>query len=250
LMQERYRETVSLLENLLKDDPSRSEFWFLLSNARLALGEPDRAIVALECARRLKVASDESLATLADLYLNGGQLEEALARYKEAFAGQQPSLNRMLRASKAFILVRDPVRAAVLLEKIHAAAEGEVVELTPDQLHELNRLEARRAHLEGDLDTAARAYQRLIEDDPLDGDILLVLGDLYREKGELEEAMVSYEQASRIPDSKLNALIRRAQLEVERERYGKAVEFLEKAQVVKPQPHVARYLTQVRHLVR
>jgi tetratricopeptide (TPR) repeat protein len=250
LMQERYREAVTLLEDLLEDDPFRSEFWFLLANARLALDEPDRAIIALECTRRLKVASDESLATLADLYLNGGYPEEALSRYREAFAGKEPSIDRMLRAGKAFILTRDPNRAEVLLKRIRDAAGGDGFDLTPDQSRELNRLEAGRSHLEGDIDGALRAYQQLLDDDPLDGEVLLALGDLAREKRDLEEAIIFYEQASRITDTRLNAFIRHAQLEVERGRYGPAVELLEKALRVKPQPHVAGYLEQVRRLVR
>lgn len=250
LMQERYRETVTLLEDLLEDDPFRSEFWFLLANARLALDEPERAIIALECTRWLKVATDESLTTLADLYLNTGELEEALSRYREAFAGRQPSIERMLRASKAFILVGDPERAEVLLKRIRGAAGGDGIELTPKQLRELSRLEAHRAHLVGDLDSAGRAYQRLLDDNPLDGEVLLALGDISREKRDLEEAIIFYEQAGRIADSTVNALIRQAQLEVERGRYGKAVGLLEKAQAVKPQLHVARYLDQVHRLVR
>ncbi len=250
LMQERYREAVSLLEDLLEEDPHRCEFWFLLANARLALDEPDRAIIALECTRRLEVASDEAMATLADLYLNGGYPEEALSRYHEAFAGKDPSIDRMLRAAKAFTLIKDPTRAEVLLKRLRKATGGDGLDLTPDQERELNRLEAGRAHLEGDIDGARRAYQQLLDDDPLDGEVLLALGDLSREKKELEEAIIFYEQASRITDTRLNAFLRHAQLEVERGHYGQAVKLLKKAQLVKPQQHVADYLEQVRRLVR
>jgi len=250
LMQERYREAVPLLEDLLEEDPHRREFWFLLANARLALDEPDRAIIALECTRRLKVASDESLATLADLYLNAGYPEAALSRYHEAFAGKDPSVARMLRAAKAFILIKDPGRAEVLLKRLREATGGDGIELTPDQARELNRLEAGRSHLEGDLDGARRAYQQLLDDNPLDGEVLLALGDLSRDKKEWEEAIIFYEQASRINDTRLNAFLRHGQLEVEREHYGQAVKLLEKAQAVHPQQHVADYLEQVRRLVR
>jgi len=250
MMQERYREAVPLLEDLLEEDPTRCEFWFLLANARLALDEPDRAIIALECTRRLKVASYEAMATLADLYLNGGYPEVALSRYHEAFAGKEPSIHRMLRAAKAFILIKDPSRAEVLLKRLREATGGDGIDFTPDQARELNRLEAGRAHLEGDINGALQAYQQLLDDDPLDGEVLLALGDLSREKKELEEAIIFYEQASRINYTQLNAFLRHAQLEVERGHYGQAVKLLEKAQVVKPQRHVADYLEQVRRLVR
>jgi len=250
LLQKRYLESVTLLEDLLKDNPFNSEFWFLMANARLALDEPEGAIIALECTRRLKIASDESLATLADLYLNAGEPEEALSRYREAFAGQRPSIERMLRAANAFILIGDPDRAEVLLKRIHGAIEEDGIKLQPDQDRELIRLEAHRAHLAGDLDSASRGFHRLLEGDPLDGDALLALADISRKNGLFEEAVILYEQASRVTGARLKALIRQAQLEVEREDYARAVELLVKAQAVKPQPHVASYLNQVRRLVR
>lgn len=250
LMQERYREVVTMLEDLLEDNPFSSEFWFLLANARMALDQPEEAIIALECTRRLKVATDESLSTLADLYLNAGKFEEALSRYQEAFSGQDPSIERLLRAAKAFIMVDDPARARVLLKRIDGAIEEEGIKLTLGQDREVIRLDAHLFRLAGDLDIAARGYHRLLDINPLDGEALLALGDISRENGFFEEALILYEQASRITGISLNALIRQAQLEVERGHYARAVELLEKAQTIKPRPHVARYLTQVRRLVR
>ena len=56
--------------------------------------------------------------------------------------------------------------------------------------------------------------------------------------------------AGRIADKETQALIRQAQIEVGRERYKRAAELLEAAQALKPVPHVARYLEQVRRLAR
>lgn len=250
LMQERFREATTLLEDLLEDNPFSSEFWFLLANARLALDQPKRAIVTLECARRLKLASNEALNTLADLYLNAGRAQEALERYQEAFALNEPSIDRILRAVKAYVMLGDPGRATILLEQIKSAIKKDETKLNPEQSYELNSMEAQCSYLEGDLELAGLKFQELLKKNPLDGEILLALGDISRDKKNSEEAIIFYEQAARISTNRMDALIRQAQLEVELEHYEKSIELLEKAQAIKFQPHVARYLEQVRHLIR
>ncbi len=250
LEQERYREAIRLLEDLVAREPQRSELWLLLANAHLALEKPHQAIVKLECARRLGIASTEALATLGDLYLNCRQPAEALAAYKEAFAGEEPPLDRLLRSVEGFIMLRMPAEADSLLRQARKVAQESPSSFSPDQHRKLLRLEAKQAYLSGDRKTALMAYERLLEENPLDGDALIALGDLYREAGELEEAIIAYERAARIRDRKAQALVRQAQVEVERERYARAVELLEAAQAIDPRPNVARYLHQVRRLVR
>ena len=246
LEQERTSEAIRLLENLVEREPQRAELWLLLANAHLALEQPDQAIVKLECVRRLGIASTEALATMGDLYLNRRQPVEALSVYEEAFSGEEPPLERLLRSAEGFLMLGMPAEAECLLQQSREATSF----LSPDQRRKLLRLEARQAYLSGDRKAALMAYERLLEEYPLDGDALIVLGDIHREACALEEAMMAYERAARISGKEAQALVRQAQVEVERERYIKAVEFLGAAQAMDPRPNVARYLEQVMRLVR
>ncbi len=246
LEQERYPEVIRLLEDLVEREPQRAELWLLLANAHLALEQPDQAIVKLECARRLGIASAEALATLGDLYLNRRQPAEALSAYEKSFAGEEPPLERLLRSVEGFLMLGLPAEAECLLQEVRKSASS----LSPDQHRKLLRLEARKAYLSGDRKAALRAYEWLLEEYPLDGDALIALGDLHREACEPEEAMMAYERAARISGKEAQALVRQAQVEVERERYVGAMERLEAAQIIDPWPNVARYLEQVRRLVR
>ena len=250
LQQERFKEAVKVLEDLLENNPLNKELWFLFANANLTLDKPDKAITALECAHRLGLASSEALASLGDLYLNRSQADEALIAYREAFSVEKPSIDRLLRAAEGFVIMLKPDQAAALLERVQMLKQTDQVSLTPEQSRKLYWLEARRAHLKGERKSALKAYKRLLEEDPLCGDGLLALGDLHREMGESEEALIFYERAARIPDKQIEAIIRQAQIEVEREGYSRAVELLEAAQVLKPQVYIARYLEQIRRLVR
>ncbi|MCK4249348.1 MAG: tetratricopeptide repeat protein [Candidatus Omnitrophica bacterium] len=250
VQQERFKEAVKVLEDLLEDNPLNKELWFLLANANLALEKSDRAVITLECARRLDLASDQALASLGDLYLNQGQADEALIVYKEAFSMEEPSIDRLLRAVEGFIMMRQPSQAAVLLKRGHILEQAGKVSWTPAQSCKLCWLKARQAHLKGEHEFALKAYNSLLEKDPLHGPALLATGDLHREEGRLEQALIFYERAGRIQDKEVKALIRQAQVEVDRQGYGRAVELLEAAQVLKPRAYVTRYLEQVRRLVR
>ena len=136
----------------------------------------------------------------------------------------------------------------MLLDQFRGLEKGEKISPTPEQNQKFLWLKARQAHLGGNFETALKTYQRLLTEDPLHGEALLVLGDLYRETGKLEKALLSYERAARISGMEADGLIRQAQIEVERERYKNAVDLLEVAQSFRPQSHVSRYLEQVRRL--
>jgi hypothetical protein len=60
---------------------------------------------------------------------------------------------------------------------------------------------------------------------------------------------MAYERAARVAGFEARGLIRQAQVEVERERYPRAIELLEAAQAFDAQPHVARYIEQLRRMV-
>ncbi len=248
LEQERYKESGKILEHVIEEFPLRGELWSLLANTRLALDQPMRAIAALESARRLEAASPEALATLGDLLINQGQPHAARKVYREAFAKEKPSIERLLRAIDAFLMVRDTMGAGAMLKRARALEKKGL--LTADQRKKYHWQSAREAQINGKTRVALKAYQQLLEEDPLNTRILLAVGDIYHEEKEYERALLAYERAGRLGEMKITALIRQARVEVEQGKYQRAIEHLEEAQYLHPQPHVAKYLEQVRCLVR
>jgi lipopolysaccharide biosynthesis regulator YciM len=79
---------------------------------------------------------------------------------------------------------------------------------------------------------------------------LLILAELHREADRLEDAVMACERASRIQGFEADALILQGRIEAERERYARAVELLEAAQSFEDRPYVARYLEQLRRMLR
>lgn len=242
LAQARYAESLALAGERLQADVVNRELWAIRSQALLAMGDHDRAARTIEKARRLECADPEMLYALGDIYVHRRQPQEALSAYREAFAGPAPSPLRMLRAAEGLFLAGEFNGAEALLNRVEESQQ----EMSPTGL----RLRGSLARQRGDFRQAAEVYGRILRQDPLDGDTLLLLADVHSEEGRLEEALLACERAARIPGHEAEALVRQAQIEVSRERYARAVQLLEAAQTFDDQPHVARYLEQLRRMLR
>ena len=249
VMQKRYRESIALIRQLLQSKPYKKELWLMLVNMYLSLGEQDNAISVLESARRLNIADNEALATLGDLYINKELLKDALSVYKKAFNDRRADVSRVLRAADGFIINLDTAGAKEMFTFIKQYG------LDEDKLSESDKetflfLQARCAQIDKDMSKASQVYKELLDMNPMNSQVLMACGDLYREQDELERALLYYERAQRAGVKGATALLRQAQVEVERDRYKQAVAILEEAQRIDPKPFVSRYLTQVRRFVR
>lgn len=242
-LQDRHREAAALGGELAQRMPDRSEIWSLRARALIALDEPDAALRVLETARLVGAADVSMLLAAADLWLNAGVAETAVARYDEAFRAGSVAPGRALRAVRALIQAGNGSEAARLLAGIDPAA------LTPEE--EKQRLLARLdilARLGKSEEAAALCADRLGKD-PLDADCLMRLGDIHRERKDWEDALICFERASRVKGMEADGLVKQAEVEVLRRRYARAVELLESAQAFDERPHVGRYIEQVRRLL-
>lgn len=246
LLQERYDEVIKLLTQLIESHPDQQNLWGLLANAYLSQDKPYAAIKALEAARGIGASNAEMLATLGDIYLNQELARDAVAAYQQAMGLGDLSPSRMLRAVEGFVLIHQPEEAKQLLanESIQNRNDWE-----PEEEFKLLWLRARVAHVEDNLTEAETLYKKALDQEPVNGAVLISLGDLYQQQGRLEEALITFEQAQQDERVRERALLKQSQLEVSRQRFARAVEILEEVLVDNYQPHVARYLEQVRRLV-
>lgn len=247
LRQERTREALSFIQEILDHDPLNREMWSLRVSALVADADHERAIRAIEQARRLDRATPEMLATLGDLWLNDERPADALDAYQEAFAGEAPSIDRMLRAIEGFLMVEDSDGAAAMIDRAREALRDDA---SPSDRLRLDRLRARAAIQNDQFDKAATLLRGVLERDPLDGRALLDLADLHVRRGETEHALLAAERAARVEGFESEALLRQARIHVSRRDYDAAVPLLESAQAFDPRDSVARYLEQIRRLAK
>ncbi len=242
LEQERFAEVRNLLRGALDQQPGEASYWSLLANVEVALDDTAAAIRTVETARRLDACPPLLLMLLGDLYLDAGRAADAVACYAEARAAGGVENARFLRAVEGLVQLGEAEKAVMLLDKVATGPDPEVKDTT------VVRLRAEIAALQGNTKQAVALYRELAAADPLDGRVLLRLGDLLRETGAAGEAELTYERAGRVAGFEADSLVRRARLEVDAQRFAEAVELLEAAQRLNPQSNTARYLEQIQRL--
>jgi tetratricopeptide (TPR) repeat protein len=240
LAQNRQRAALPLLRDLCASEPNRPEYWLLQANAHLELRETEKALVILESAWRLGLLDAESQMTLGDLYYNRCLPRLAGLRYGRAYETGKIGDERLLRCAEVLHHAEDADGALKLLRRLKSPAAA----LTS----RARLLEGRIAMERGDVETARKALDESLEADPLNGEALFALAELQRDAKQPDRAILTLERAARIRGREIEALQLLAEIEVQRDRFGKAVAYLERAQEMRPSARVGRYLEQVRKL--
>ena len=95
----------------------------------------------------------------------------------------------------------------------------------------------------------AAVLEEIVELDPLDGEALMLLGQLYT-RSEPDRAMFFYERAASLEAFEVRARTSHAQILVSMERYADAIPLLRRAQELEPREEIARYLEQVERIAK
>lgn len=246
--QSRYADAVALTGRLIADEPNRPELWLLQANAYIGLGQPMKAAENYEIVDGLGGSTPETLATLADIYVNEELFDLAVRRYGDALdADATKSLDRALRASKVLAARGALEQTATLLDRVEVVS-GE--RLTAEQRKDVLKLRARIAVASGASDEEAKVLAEIVALDPLDGEALLLLGQYFQRTGEPEKAVFHYERAASLEKFEADAKVRHAQLLVSQGKYGEALPLLRSAQQLRPRENIQTYLEQIERISR
>lgn len=249
IAQQREREALGLLRELLAGDVNRQAYWGARVNAYLSLEDAAAALESLETARRLGSADAEMLALLGELYLMRGMEVEAVANFQAA-----------LSAGGLSVLRREQMVAG-LMHAGELAAAGELLDAIGSELKNLPSDERRQAEgrvlklrtrlliARGEAEAAEKLLGEVLASDPLNGEMLGMLGELQRERGDWEAAMLTRERQLRVQGFEAEALLGMGLIQAGRGEWALAVGYLERAQVFKEKPQVAKYLQQLRRMV-
>jgi tetratricopeptide (TPR) repeat protein len=247
--QGKFDDAASLLDALIAKYPDKSEFWLLQAQAYLGMKQNLKAAEGLEVVDRLGKATPDTLHTLGDIYVTEDLMDMAAGAYQRALErdGSQP-VGKSLRAAEGLA-----ARGALPQAKLVASR---IRDLRLDGMEDADRrrllkLEARIAMADGAGDDAAvQILDEIVKLDPLDGEALMLLGQHYQRTGASDRAIFYYERAANIGAFEVNAKVRHAQVLVGMGRFADAVPLLRRAQEIKPQESIARYLEQVERIAR
>lgn len=232
-------EAIGMLSNLIERDPSQANFWMMQANAYMSSREFRKALANLELVARMGEASPASLALLGDILLNEGLADLALERYGDAVAKGTLPVSKLMRAAEGLSQRGQTSQALELIGKI----EGQyAADLSPaDELSLLN-LKAEAAIAQGDSEKASGILESIVSKDPLNGKALILLGDYHRGEGDLEQAMIQYERASKVSGFEAQGLVAWARLQVSQRQYKEALINLRRANALDPKQYLSDYI--------
>ena len=106
----------------------------------------------------------------------------------------------------------------------------------------LLRLESKLALASGEDEAAAKIMEDLINQDPMDGEIMIMLAGYYGRTEKIAEAEAMYERAERLNGYEAEAQVKHAQLLVKERKYDRAIKLLQQSLQIDPKENVQRYL--------
>lgn len=247
LQQAKYEESIAVIDQILIEDPENDILWTSVANAYLGLDDAETAVAIQEIVDRLGKATPDSLVFMGNIYLSRGLNDLALTYFERAIK-MDPNQDPDVHVGIAEIMTARGVydQATSVISEIKNTFSSQ---LGDDQKLTLLRLEAQIALATQQGEAVIPILEELIERDPMDGQALLLLADYYSGQDSIDgfaRADLYYERATKVREWEIKALISWARSYVSREKFGKAVPLLERAQVLDPQDHIGRYLDQVR----
>ncbi len=245
--QQKYEDAITLLEVMIERYPDNADFWMLQAQAFLESNQPLRAAENLEALDRMGKSTVSGLQTLGDIYITEDLMDLASRAFQKSIdVDTTRSVDRPLRAAEVLAARGAVTEARAVAAHIQTKWKGSI---SNADRAKLLKLEARLSMADGTGDEAtAKVLQQILEIDPLDGEALMLLGQHYARNEKPDKAIFYYERAQSLEDFEVIASIRHAQVLMSMERYADAIPLIQRAQDIKPNDDVARYLEQVQRI--
>ena len=234
---------IALFEELIEEYPSEIDFWLLQANAFIETGRRDQAIANLQLLADSEQGTWQSFVLLGDLYLGEDLVTLANEAYLQGLhlqpAVHGDSLVRPLEALLARRLFDASKQYLEALGKISPASLSE-------KSRSLISLASAKVELAiGDAEGAVTSLKAILDSEPLNGEVLLTLGEHFFGKTDYDQAERYFDLARSVSEVEVDALIGLGRVSVARRTFAIAVDFLRRAQSIESRDNVARYLEAV-----
>lgn len=247
LKQQKAAEAVAVCEEIIRQNPDRTEFISLQSEAYLALKENTKATENIEFLARLGLAKTNDLQRLGDIYLINKDTGLALSAYKRALEAGTFEPAKVITQAENLSMQGGLTESAELIKTAREISAGK---LAKEDEARLLKLEARLAVSAGKADASVPMLERVVELNPLDGAALMLLGQHYQDKGDTPKAVSYYERATKIKDQEAPANMRLAQIHLAANKLADALPLLKRSHELKPSDSVAKLISDIERALR
>lgn len=249
LQQAKWKDALAVLEQMLVEDPENDILWANVANAYLGLDDAETAVAIQEIVDRLGKSTPETLVFMGNIYMSRDLNDLALGYFQRAIKSEVDQDADTYIAVAETMTARGTYDEAVTVISDIRSRFGD--DLSDKDKLGILRLEAQIALATGAGEKVVPILEKLIEQDPMDGQALLLLAEFSSNKGTVDgysRADLYFERAAKVRNWEVKALIAHARSYVAREQFGKAIPLLERSQILDPQDYIGRYLEQVRKI--
>ncbi len=235
-----YGRAEPLARQLVKLQPHEPRHWQHYAGLLLSQERRVEAIIVLESARALRLASDEMLLELGDLYAQQKFNAEALAAYREVLQrGSEAGAQRLIVMARMFAEEGQPAAAAELLATVEKS-------LPADARVPFLQARAELAVARKDWAPARRDLEEALSRRPLDGLVLLRLGQVLKESDSAVAAEQMLLAAARRPEGAYQAHLELADLALRARHFAPCINHLEQALALQRSPAIQQYLAKIK----
>jgi tetratricopeptide (TPR) repeat protein len=255
MAQDKFAEGSSLIGSLIEENPNDKQLWLQQTNALLAMEKKEEATVNLEVLRLKGLADESNLNLLGNLYMDRNEPQLALYAYLAAMEkSEKLDIARTLKSAKILSDYGYPDKADDFITKVREKAGDSISDA--DKLS-LMLTEVSVAQAKQQTDRVGALLNKLVEMQPVNGEVLLELGrhkDLLsrdeedeEERAELVvEARTNYQLAARNEAVAYPANLSLGQMLVRERRYVEALPHLQAALAIKKSDSLDQYVSRVR----
>jgi len=233
-------------ERFLRKQPGNFEARRVAVNASLASEDWERAAAHLEVMRRSRKASNDALLQLGRIYLTMNLPTLATSAFTDAMrATETPPAKDIVDAGE------------LLAQQAHWAEAEALLAMLVQQYGETlpGKTGARLLTFRGRIllnaanpEAATVLLQKAVDQNPLAGEALLLLGAALEQTGDAVQARLAYERATNFTESAADAWIALARLQIRHADYPAAAASLRQAQSIRPTNHIAQYLESIQRM--
>lgn len=232
-----YDQAQALIEEALLKAPNNADLW--LQRGQLALKQQrlPQSIASLEKALTLGVKDPENIATTAQLHIQGGSPRRAVELINSNMAV-------LIKADKVNVL--DQISAWLVFQedwrqlgRLLSSLKRSKLKLPASyrsrfSLYQAQLLMSGNKNSAKNLNSASQYLRAAIDADPTNGDALLTLATVLRDRNRNQQSSLYYTRAEALPLFKERALLGRSQLEINRKNYRKALHLLRSVLQINP----------------
>ena len=242
----RYQDALSVIEQLLNENNDPTSLLILKARTLQNLDEASKAIITLEQAALYEPLGADDLLNLADLYLRQNTFEPAVLNYQlllthpdfHTSADEILKRLRILTDHRQWELVGELTTTAKMTFRENSSAS------LPFDI-----LEARVQIASGQNDQGVQQLQDVLERNPMQKGVALLLADHFLAEKQYDEAERYYQRAASQSEDKLNATLGLAKVQLAQQNYSRALYYLETANRIKPGEKLESYIRTLRNYV-